>query len=211
MAPQSHYPRLWRCKGSDSTSHSTAQRGCVASPRSVQNPKKIKKLKKAISRQTKKKRGAGVPPHLQTCSRGSSVEGQPGRRQRMDGTRYQEAACRVAPVCQQEWEQRRWRCRTGADHLENRSQRGGWGIFDFVPLSASAGSWREQSPRSRYEISFAACSQVLILLIYVFYFIFFVVLSSFNPARPAGAGAKSRGHISRSRLMRYADDTVVMS
>lgn len=47
MAPQSHYPRLWRCKASDSTSHSTAQRGCVASPRSVQNPKKIKKLKKS--------------------------------------------------------------------------------------------------------------------------------------------------------------------
>lgn len=43
MAPQSHYPRLWRCKSSVSTSHSTAQRGCVASPRSVQNPKKIKK------------------------------------------------------------------------------------------------------------------------------------------------------------------------
>lgn len=88
---------------------------------------------------------------------------------------------------------------------------GEWGIFDFVPLSATAGSWIEQSPRRRYEISFAACSQVLILLIYVFYFISFVVLSSFNPASPAGAGAKSRGHISRSRLMRYADDTVVMS
>lgn len=60
MAPQSHYPRLWRCKGSNSTSHSTAQRGCVASPRSVQNPKKIKKLKKSNKQAKKKEGGVGV-------------------------------------------------------------------------------------------------------------------------------------------------------
>lgn len=157
--------------------------------------RKLKNKQKAVSRQQKKKRGVGgsstFPDVLERLfsGRATGAVAENGRHSipRSRLSRSSGAPTEMGAVAVSHGERTIWRTEvSGGDGGE-------WGILDFVPLSASAGLWREQSPRSRCEISFAACSQVLFLLIYVFYFISFVVLSSFNPARPAGAGAKSRG------------------